>query len=215
MIIPAILEQTPEGFAQKLKQIKQLSEVKKIQVDFADGQFVDNTTLEVGELGELDPKYEWEAHLMIHRPINFAVYAAAGFKTVIVHYESFGSESHLEAALLSIDNLGMTPVIAINPETQISVLRYDTDTIHRFTLLSVHPGRQGGEFIPGTVGRIKELRALAPNATIEVDGGVNSTNAAQLIAAGADDLAVGSALFETENIKQNYQKIADAIKQNA
>ncbi len=210
MIIPAILEQTPEGFAEKFDKIKQLP-VERIQVDFADGQFVENTTLKVEDLPKLDPKFHWEAHLMLHRPDTFAPYAEAGFKTVIVHYESFGSEAHLEGALLSIDNLGMEPAIAINPESQVSVLRYDTDTIHRFTLMSVHPGKQGGEFLPEVIERVKELRSIAPDAKIEVDGGVNSDNAKSLMDAGATDLAIGSALFAGDDTKTNYKKIADSL----
>ena len=212
MIIPAILEKTSQGFAERVKQIKQLPDIERIQVDFADGQFVDNTTLAVGEIEKLDKKYDWEAHLMVHEPHNFADYQAAGFKTIIVHYESFASEAQLEAALLSIDQLGMTPAIAINPETLVSVLRYDTDTISRFTILGVHPGKQGQPFIPNTAERVAELRSIAPDATIEVDGAVKADNAKELIDAGANDLVVGSALFETDNIKQNYQAIVDAIK---
>ncbi len=211
IIIPAILEKTPQGFAEKFEKIKQLP-VERIQVDFCDGEFVENSTLKIDELPKLDPKFHWEAHLMISRPTDFASYAEAGFKTVIVHYEAFGAEAHLEGALLAIDNLGMEPVIAINPESAVSVLRYDTDTIHRFIIMGIHPGEQGREFMPETVARISELRSMAPNAKIEIDGGVKAENAKSIIGAGATDIVVGSALFETEDIKQNYEKIVDAIK---
>jgi ribulose-phosphate 3-epimerase len=213
MIIPAILEKTPHGFAEKIAKIQTLRGPTTVQVDFADGQFVDNETLAIhdfAEIGHLAKKYQWEAHLMVKHPTNFEDYKTAGFQTIILHYESFAGEQDLEHALEAVTKLGLTPAIAINPETPVSVLRYFTDTIKQFTILSIHPGKQGNPFLPESIERVSELRKLAPNATIEVDGGVNATNAGALLNAGADYLAVGSALFETENIKQNYETIASA-----
>lgn len=209
MIIPAILEKTPAEFAAKLAKIKIIPNLERIQVDFEDGVFVDRKTVAVEDLGHV-PKLDkalWEAHLMIREPSNFAKYKEAGFSTIIVHYEAFSNEGLLEQALDDIVKLGLKPAVAVNPETNVSVLRYFTDTISQFTIMSVTPGRQGNPFLPDTFDRIKQLRELAPNATIEVDGGVNAANAASLIQSGADYLVVGSALFETENIKQNYQSI--------
>lgn len=212
MIIPAILEKTPHGFAEKMAKIQTLprSKVKAIQVDFCDGLFVMNETMSIHDfalVGELSKKYEWEAHLMIIKPQNFADYKAAGFSTIIVHYEAFDNEVYLEEALEAIAKLGLKPAVAINPDTSVSVLRYFADNIKQFTIMSVEPGRQGSPFIEESVERVKQLRSMAPNAIIEVDGGVNAINANLLIEAGADYLAVGSALFETEDIKQNFQSI--------
>ncbi|HEX3099991.1 MAG TPA: hypothetical protein VHQ41_03380, partial [Patescibacteria group bacterium] len=155
-------------------------------------------------------KYKWEAHLMVIKPTNFADYKTAGFDTIILHYEAFDSEDDLETALDEIEKLGLNRGIAINPETPVTVLRYFTDTIKHFTILSVEPGRQGSPFIPTSFARVQALREIAPNATIEVDGGVNAGNAQALIQAGANLLVVGSALFETENIKQNFEQIESA-----
>ncbi len=212
MIIPALLEKTPQGFAEKLVKIQTLpkGKVKSIQVDFCDGLFVPNETLAIhdfAEIGELSKKYTWEAHLMVIKPQNFDHYKTAGFSTIIVHYEAFDNEVQLENAVEAITKLGMLPAIAINPETPVSVLRYHTDNIKQFTILSVEPGRQGSPFIPESIERVKTLRNMAPNAIIEVDGGVKASNAAALLEAGADYLVVGSALFETENIKQNFHNI--------
>lgn len=212
MIIPAILEKNPLDFAHKLAKIKTIPKIQLIQVDFTDGVFVESTSMPVEELGHVPKldKMEWEAHVMVDHPSNFTVYKEAGFSTIIVHYESFVSETLLEEALEKIIKLGMKPGIAINPETNVSTLRYFTDNIMHFTILSVQPGKQGNAFIESTFEKIKALREMAENATIEVDGGVNANNAGALIQAGADYLVVGSALFETENIKQNYQNIVTA-----
>ena len=193
MIIPSILEKTTADFAHKLAKIKTIGKVPRVQVDFCDELFVPSHTLQVEDIGHVPKldKAEWEAH-------------------IIVHYESFPEERDLEEALEAITELGMKPGIAISPETYVSTVRYFTDTIKHFTILSVEPGKQGNPFLPQTYDRVKTLREMAPNAIIEVDGGVNASNAGALIASGADYLVVGSALFETENIKQNYQQIESA-----
>ncbi len=214
MIIPAILEKTPHGFAEKIAQIATLGKkVKTIQVDFADGLFVQNETMSIHEfalVGDLPKKYHWEAHLMVIKPTNFADYKTAGFETIVVHYESFENETQLEEALETITKLGMTASVAINPQTQVSVLRYFADNIKQFTVMSVEPGMQGNAFIIQSIERVRFLRNIAPNAIIEVDGGVKASNAKALIDAGANYLVVGSALYETENIKQNFQQIESA-----
>jgi ribulose-phosphate 3-epimerase len=212
MIIPAILENTIEGFNEKIEKLSMLKKLGRIQVDFCDGVFVGKKTVAAGELAGLDKKIEWEAHVMAKNPSSFEEYQSAGFSMVIIHYEAFESEHLLDDALSSISKLGMTPALAINPETTVSVLRYFTDNVSNFTLMSVHPGKQGQAFLKHTLNRVKELREMAPDATIEVDGGINSEHAASIIEAGANHLAVGSALFETEDIKENYAKIASALK---
>lgn len=213
MIIPAILEKNPHGFGEKITKIQTLKNIRQIQVDFCDGIFVQNQTMliqDFGLIGNLPKKYDWEAHLMVNSPGNLQAYKDAGFTTIILHYEAFAGESELEEMLGLISDLGLKPAIAINPDTPVSLLRYFTDNIKQFTIMSVHPGRQGNPFISESIDRVRELREMAPNAIIEVDGGVNAHNIAALINAGADYLVVGSALFETEDIKQNFQDIESA-----
>jgi ribulose-phosphate 3-epimerase len=206
-IIPSILEETREGLDDKIFQITRIPGVEKIQVDFGDGDFVPHKTLSVAEFDTLNPAFNWEAHLMIREPKNFLDYQIAGFNTIVLHYESFLQEVTLDDAASEIKKLGMKPVIAINPETPISVLRYFGDTVHNFTLLSVHPGFQGREFLPVTIDRIRELKQLIPHAILEIDGGINQDNAPLLVAAGADALVIGSAIFETENVNENFQHL--------
>lgn len=207
LIIPAILEKDRISFDDKLFIIERILGVEKIQVDFCDGQFVPTTSLNVREFDVLNPAFTWEAHLMIKNPTDFLDYKMAGFNTIILHYEAFDSEENLEKALEEIVAIGLTPAVAINPETPVSVLRYFTDTIKQFTVLSVHPGTQGAEFLPDSLSRIASLRELAPHAIIEVDGGIKQTNISSVIGVGADNIAIGSALFETDNAQNDYDHL--------
>jgi ribulose-phosphate 3-epimerase len=210
-IVPAILENSKELFDDKVYKLERLLGVEKIQIDFCDGLFVKNISLAVGEMDVLNPAFQWEAHLMVENPQNFIDYKIAGFTTLILHYEAFKNETDLESALENIVSIGMHPALAINPETSSSVLRYFADTIKHFTVLSVHPGKQGGKFINATIEKVKELREIAPHAIIEVDGGIKSQQIFSLNEAGADLLVVGSALFETENIQENFDALTQEV----
>ncbi len=210
-IVPALLEHDRTEFNRKALLIERLPGVNRIQVDFCDGDFVANKSLTINDIDALNPAYSWEAHLMVREPKNFLDYQIAGFGIIVLHYEAFPTEESLDNAASEIAKMGMKPAIAINPETPVSVLRYFGDTISQFVLLSVRPGEQGRGFIPETYERVENLRKLLPHATIEVDGGVKDSNAPALIAAGADWLVVGSALFETENLEQNYIKVQQAL----
>ncbi len=211
-IVPAILEYNWLSAEHKIQLIQEnLPEVKRVQIDFADGMFVGNQTLSIAEVEKLPDGIEFEAHLMVDNPINLADYIEKGFKTIIIHYESFASEQNLEDALTSIGQLGAQAGLAINPDTPVSALRYFADTVKHFTLLSVQPGFQGAEFVPESFDRMKELRGIAPHAILEVDGSVNLLNAAELKAAGADLLAVGSGLFETKSIAERFAALEEKI----
>lgn len=210
IIVPAILEADKEKLESKLFAASRISGVTTLQIDFCDGNFVEGKSVPIKEVDVLNPAFTWEAHLMVQEPVDFLDYQMVGFKRLIVHYESFSSEKQLEEAIDQITKLGMEVVIAINPETPVSNLRYFTDTIKQFTLLSVNPGKQGNPFIEQSVERVKELRAIAPHAIIEVDGGVNVTHAPVLSEAGADMLAVGSALFDTDQVQESYDALVSA-----
>lgn len=209
-IVPAILESNREKFADKLYQLSRLSGVETIQVDFCDGKFVGAQTLLPKDIEPLNPIFYWEAHMMVREPSDFLDYKMLGFSKIIVHYESYASETDLEKALSNIVALGLTPAIAINPETPVSTLRYHTDTIKHFTLLSVHPGKQGNPFLADTPTRLYELRKLAPNAILEIDGGITAREAGLLAQNGADQLAVGSALFSSDRVQENFDALVQA-----
>jgi len=211
VIVPAILEKTGEDFDDRNFILERISGVERIHVDFADGKFVSNQTLPAGKLDILNPAFHFEAHLMVKEPLDFIDYQIAGFKTVIIHYEAFASEELVDNAATAITKLGMVPGVAVNPETPASVLRYFGDTIRHFLIMTTHPGLQGNLFLPESIERIRELRRQLAHVTIEVDGGINSSNAYSLITAGADLLVVGSAIVKASNPAESYAEIENSI----
>src|SRR6266568_3351575 len=99
MIVPAILEQTKEGFLQKLSLVIKLPGVERVQVDFGDGVFIGNKLLSAADMDALNPAFQWEAHLMVKEPKDFLDYQICGFKTIIIHYEAFPSAESLKKTL--------------------------------------------------------------------------------------------------------------------
>jgi ribulose-phosphate 3-epimerase len=208
-IVPAILEKEKTEFLKKVGQVTKLPGVVKIQVDFGDGEFVPDKLLDSSEMDTLNPAFQWEAHLMVKNPSDFLDLQICGFKTVILHFEAFASRDDLNLALHQVRTMGMKCGLAINPETPAEALKgFEAD---QFLIMGVHPGRQGNEFIPETLEKVKQIRAIYPHAIIEVDGGVNETNIKSVKEAGADLICVGSALVKAEDVGLAYEKLLAQI----
>lgn len=206
IIVPAILEKTKEDFEARAQRFERLLNVQRIQVDVADGKFVANTTVLAPEIDLLSPNYIWEAHLMVEEPVDFFDYQMLGFTVIIVHYEAFQNEAVLISSLAQIRKLGLKVGLAFNPETPVASVAPYGEQVDQFTVLSIHPGTQGAEFMPESLGRIAELRAACPSAIIEVDGGISLETAKSVADAGADLLVVGSALWDdTSRVFEDLQ----------
>jgi ribulose-phosphate 3-epimerase len=210
-IVPAILEKDEAGFLDKSARVTKLAGVERIQVDFGDGVFVKNKLLSAADIDPLNPAFHWEAHLMIKEPRDFLDYQIAGFKTVLVHFEAFDQIDELHKTIRKIREQGLKPGIAVNPNTEVFVLKDFEHSVGQFLIMGVHPGYQGQAFIPETVKRIAELRKLIPTAIIEVDGGINADNIRQLVKAGADLLVVGSAIVKAPDMQEAWKKLNEEI----
>lgn len=211
IIVPAILEQTKSEFFDQMSRVLGIPGAARIQVDFGDGVFIKNKMVEISEIPQLDPRIHWEAHLMVEAPEDFTEYQRAGFKTILLHYESFKSEQELHKAIKNIVELTMLPALVLNPETPVHVLKNFEAGIHHFQLMGIHPGFQGTPFLEETYARLAELRKLCPNAILEIDGGVNETNIKKIAETGADLLIAGSVLKKQQNISAEYEKLTSLV----
>jgi ribulose-phosphate 3-epimerase len=210
LIIPAILEETKPGFLQKLSLIMKIPGVERVQVDFGDGIFIPTKLLGPEDIDALNPTIHWEAHLMVKEPSDFLDYQICGFKTLIIHYEAFASVEGLKKTLADIKSMGFKASVAINPDTQVSVL--NNIEADQYLIMSVVPGKQGQAFIESTPGRVQELRKLKPNAIIEVDGGVNLNTIKLAADVGVDLIVAGSAIVGNPNPAEAYEKLTHAAQ---
>jgi ribulose-phosphate 3-epimerase len=136
---------------------------------------------------------------MIEEPGNFAeIFKKAGADILTVHIEAC---PHLHRNIQQIKSLGMQAGVALNPHTPVSLLKDILGDIDLVCLMSVNPGFGGQSFIPNTIEKIKQLRAMileqSLNVKIEIDGGVTEENAQQIMHAGADVLVAGSTVFKS------------------
>ena len=170
-----------------------------IHVDVMDGHFVPNITIGVPVVRSLKKvaRVPLDVHLMIQDPDRFAEdFVTAGADRLSVHVEVL---PHLHRSIHYIKSLGAKAGVAINPSTPVSALEEIAGDVDHVLVMSVNPGFGGQTFIPRSESKIQAIRALLDRAgnpaPIEVDGGVDATNAARLIAAGASILVAGNAIF--------------------
>ena len=170
-----------------------------IHVDVMDGHFVPNITIGVPVVRSLKKvaKVPLDVHLMIQDPDRYAEdFVKAGAAMLSVHLEVL---PHLHRSIQYIKSLGARAGVAINPSTPVYALEEIAGDVDHVLVMSVNPGFGAQTFIPRSESKIRAVRALldaAGNAApIEVDGGVDTSNAARLIECGASILVAGNAIF--------------------
>ncbi|NJL33122.1 MAG: ribulose-phosphate 3-epimerase [Chloroflexaceae bacterium] len=173
-----------------------------LHVDVMDGQFVPNITIGpfvVAALRSLT-RLPLDVHLMIVQPERFIEdFVQAGASTPDVHIEA---TKPLHRTISSIKESGIRAGITLNPATPLTSLEPVLADVDLALVMSVNPGFSGQRYIPASTARIRKLRhmldAIGSEATLEVDGGINMSNAREVVEAGATALVAASAIFNAK-----------------
>jgi ribulose-phosphate 3-epimerase len=172
-----------------------------LHVDVMDGHFVPNITVGVPVVAALKrvTTLSLDVHLMISEPDRYLeAFVTAGASMLTVHAEVL---PHLHRTLTRIRQLGAKAGVALNPATPIDAVRDVLAEMDHLLVMSVNPGFGGQTFIPHTLTKVAAARDLlqraGSRASIEVDGGVDGTNAAALVTAGSSILVAGASIFGT------------------
>ncbi len=184
-----------------------------LHFDLMDGHFVPNLTFGTGLLSALRDRttIPFDVHLMVENAENYiAACGGAGAERVAVHCES---TKHLPRLLNEIHDCDMLAGVALNPATSLDAIAWVVETMDYLLLMGVNPGFSGQQFIPSTLAKLRDARAMLPEScAICVDGGVSFHNARALYQAGADILVAGSSLFvEPATARSDYKGVLSML----
>jgi ribulose-phosphate 3-epimerase len=212
IIAPSILA---ADFTNLEREIKMLNSSKAdwIHVDVMDGVFVPNITIGLPVISQIKKHAQkpLDVHLMIVQPERYiGDFKKAGADILTIHLEAC---SHLHRAVQKIKSLGMKAGISLNPHTSSLLLENIIQDIDMVLIMSVNPGFGGQAFIENTYKKISQTRELIEKrnskAIIEVDGGIDGSNAEKLIIAGATALVTGSFVFKSDDPAKAIAQLKD------
>ncbi len=202
LLAPSILSADFLKLEQDIQMINE-SQADLFHLDIMDGRFVPNITFGFNIIKQIKSvaKKPLDVHLMIEQPDKYLKeFRNAGADYLSVHYETC---PHLHRTVEAIKSMDMKAGVVINPHNPVELLSGIVNVADYILLMSVNPGFGGQKFIDQTLNRIKRLKnILSENhstALIEVDGGVDLSNARQLTDAGANILVAGNSIFSTPN----------------
>jgi ribulose-phosphate 3-epimerase len=190
--------------AEAIKMVNE-SEADWFHLDIMDGVFVPNISYGMPLVKAIRSQAEkpLDVHLMIVQPERYVErFKEMGADILTVHWEAC---THLHRTIYQIKNADMLAGVALNPHTPVAGLEDVINDVDMVLIMSVNPGFGGQRFIERSLHRVAELKAMIKRnkseCLIEVDGGVDLSNAQALVDAGADVLVAGSAIFSKENPK--------------
>lgn len=201
-IIPTIIAKNFQELEEKVRKVEPY--VNWVQLDIMDGKFVENITWhEPAELKNLKTGLNLETHLMVEKPERVIDdWFVSGVKRIIIHYEATNQANEI---IEKIRQANLETGMALNPKTSIDVLDVflqGETSLDLVLIMTVQPGRGGQKFLGETLDKIRNLRKKYPALDIEVDGGINLEIAPQVVKAGANLLASGTAVLESENTEK-------------
>jgi ribulose-phosphate 3-epimerase len=188
-----------------------------LHVDVMDGHFVPNITVGLPVVKSLAgfTRLPIDAHLMITDPGTYATqFVEAGARMVSVHVEA---DPHLHRTVMAIKSAGAQAGVVLNPSTPAGAVEEALQFVDYVLVMSVNPGFGGQKFIPQALDKVKRLRQMIIerqlNVRIEIDGGVDLTNIEKVVAAGAEIIVAGSAIFGKSDAEAAVKELREATVQ--
>lgn len=215
LVAPSLLSADFNNLGKDVEMLNK-SSADWIHLDIMDGVFVPNISFGFPVISHVKKIAEkpLDVHLMIVNPDKYIDdFIDAGADILTVHYEAC---KHLHRTVSAIKEKGAKAGVSINPHTPVSNLKYIINELDLVLIMSVNPGFGGQKFIKNSIDKIKELREMSdsinPQLIIQVDGGVDISNAAEIVNSGADCLVAGSAVFKADNPTETINNLKNVKK---
>ena len=214
VLSPSILAADFKVLGQEMKKTEE-NGAAYIHFDVMDGMFVPSISFGMPVLASIHDATEqfMDAHLMVQEPIRYVeAFQKAGADYVTVHLEAC---EDVKTTLDKIHACGMKAGLAVNPETDVKELVPYLEDVEMILIMSVHPGFGGQKFIPESLDKIREVRAMLNEKNLEtdiqVDGGIYMENVREVLDAGANVIVAGSAVFRGD-AGENTAKFMEILK---
>lgn len=214
VLSPSILAADFKVLGQEMKKTEE-NGAAYIHFDVMDGMFVPSISFGMPVLASIHDATEqfMDAHLMVQEPIRYVeAFQKAGADYVTVHLEAC---EDVKTTLDKIHACGMKAGLAVNPETDVKELVPYLEDVEMILIMSVHPGFGGQKFIPESLDKVREVRAMLNEKNLEtdiqVDGGIYVENVREVLDAGANVIVAGSAVFRGD-AGENTAKFMEILK---
>lgn len=214
VLSPSILAADFKVLGQEMKKTEE-NGAAYIHFDVMDGMFVPSISFGMPVLASIHDATEqfMDAHLMVQEPIRYVeAFQKAGADCVTVHLEAC---EDVKTTLDKIHACGMKAGLAVNPETDVKELVPYLEDVEMILIMSVHPGFGGQKFIPESLDKIREVRAMLNEKNLETDiqadGGIYVENVIEVLDAGANVIVAGSAVFRGD-AGENTAKFMEILK---
>lgn len=214
-IAPSILSADFRVLGDNVKRLE-VAGAEFLHIDVMDGRFVPNISFGFPIIKALrkDSNMVFDVHLMIEEPSKYIDdFIDAGADIITLHYEE---ERHLDRAIEYIKSKGAKAAVALNPATNVDVLKYVIGKLDMVLIMSVNPGFGGQSFIDYSIDKIKAIKEMAilsnnEDILIQVDGGVGINNIKSVVDAGANVIVAGSAIFNGDKIEENIKALRENV----
>ena len=214
ILAPSILSADFKILGEQIRETEK-GGAQYIHFDIMDGMFVPSISFGMPVLSSIKnlAGQTIDAHLMVTEPVRLMEdFVKCGADILTVHYEAC---TDLKADIDCIHSLGAKAGVSVKPETPVDVLEPYLDQADMFLVMCVVPGFGGQTFLPGSIEKIRQLRAMLDargmEKDIEVDGGIHHSNVTQVLDAGANVIVAGSAVYHG-SVRDNTERFMEILK---